>query len=162
MTADSTIGEADIAAVFYKFRNVLNGFCSQGYIVNAGPLGKFRPTFLSKVVEKEEGFGKYRYSCYVTNLTLPAKVVYDTYRGKADSENRIKELKYDFSPDDFVSHNFWATEACGSFIIMAYNFMSLFRHALINSDNRKFLKTIRYELLDTPAYLGKVKDKHIL
>lgn len=56
MTADSTIGEADIAAVFYKFRNVLNEFCSQGYIVNAGPLGKFRPTFLSKVVEKEEDF----------------------------------------------------------------------------------------------------------
>lgn len=56
MTADSTIGEADIATVFYKFRNVLNGFCSQGYIVNAGPLGKFRLTFLSKVVEKEEDF----------------------------------------------------------------------------------------------------------
>ena len=115
-----------------------------------------------ELFEDEEDFGKYRYSCYVTNLTLPAKVVYDTYRGRADSENRIKELKYDFSLDDFVSHNFWATEACGNFIIMAYNFMSLFRHALINSDKRKFLKTIRYELLDTPAYLGKVKDKHIL
>ena len=115
-----------------------------------------------ELFEDEEDFGKYRYSCYVTNLILPAKVVYDTYRGRADSENRIKELKYDFSLDDFVSHNFWATEACGNFIIMAYNFMSLFRHALINSDKRKFLKTIRYELLDTPAYLGKVKDKHIL
>ena len=45
---------------------------------------------------------------------------------------------------------------------MAYNFMSLFRHALINSDKKKFLKTIRYELISTPAYLGKTKDKHIL
>lgn len=45
---------------------------------------------------------------------------------------------------------------------MAYNFMSLFRHALINSDKKKFLKTIRYELISTPAYLGKKKDKHIL
>lgn len=25
-----------------------------------------------------------------------------------------------------------------------------------------FLKTIRYELLSTPAYLGRVKDKHML
>lgn len=115
-----------------------------------------------ELFEDEEDFGKYRYSCYVTNLTLPAKVVYDTYRGRADSENRIKELKYDFSLDDFVSHNFWATEACGNFIVMAYNFMSLFRHALINSGKRQFLKTIRYELLSTPAYLGKIKDKHIL
>ena len=47
-------------------------------------------------------------------------------------------------------------------IVMAYNFMSLFRHALINSDKKKFLKTIRYELISTPAYLGKTKDKHIL
>ena len=110
----------------------------------------------------EQDFGKYRYSFFVTNLALSAKIVYDSYRGRADSENRIKELKYDFSIDDFVSHNFRATEACGNFIVMAYNFMSLFRHALINSDKKKFLKTIRYELISTPAYLGKKKDKHIL
>ena len=69
--------------------------------------------------EDEEDFGKYRYSCFVTDLDLPAKIVYDSYRGRADSENRIKELKNDFSIDDFVTHNFWATEACGSFIVMA-------------------------------------------
>lgn len=115
-----------------------------------------------ELFEDEQDFGKYRYSCFVTNLALPAKIVYDSYWGRADSENRIKELKYDFSIDDFVSHNFWATEACGNFIVMAYNFMSLFRHALINSDKKKFLKTIRYELISTPAYLGKKKDKHIL
>ena len=33
--------------------------------------------------------------------------------------------------------------------VMAYNFMSSFRHALINSNKNKFLKTIRYELLST-------------
>lgn len=115
-----------------------------------------------ELFEGEKDFGKYRYGCFVTNLDLPAKVIYDSYRGRADSENRIKELKYDFSLDDFVSHNFWATEACGNFIVMAYNFMSLFRHALINSDKKKFLKTIRYELISTPAYLAKTKDKHIL
>lgn len=115
-----------------------------------------------ELFENENDFGKYRYSCFVTDLGLPAKIVYDSYRGRADSENRIKELKYDFSIDDFVTNNFWATEACGNFIVMAYNFMSLFRHALLNTDKRKFLKTIRYELISTPAYLGKTKDKHIL
>ena len=115
-----------------------------------------------ELFEDENDFGKYRYSCFVTDLGLPAKIVYDSYRGRADSENRIKELKCDFSIDDFVTHNFWATEACGNFIVMAYNFMSLFRHALINSDKKKFLKTIRYELISTPAYLGKTKDKHVL
>ena len=115
-----------------------------------------------ELFEDGNDFGKYRYSCLVTNLTLPAKIVYDSYRGRADSENRIKELKYDFSIDDFVTNNFWATEASGNFIVMAYNFMSLFRHALINSNKKPFLKTIRYELISTPAYLGKTKDKHIL
>lgn len=95
-------------------------------------------------------------------MDLPAKAIYDMYRGRADSENRIKELKYDFSVDKFVSDNFWATEACGNFIVMAYNFLSLFRHALINSDKKKFLKTIRYELISTPAYLSRSKDKHVL
>ena len=115
-----------------------------------------------ELFEEESDFGKYRYSCFVTNLTLPARIVYDSYRGRADSENRIRELKNDFAIDDFVSHNFWATEACGNFIVMAYNFMSLFRNTMINSDKKKFLKTIRYELLSTPAYLGRTKDKHVL
>ena len=76
-----------------------------------------------ELFEDEQDFGKYRYSCFVTDLDLPAKIVYDSYRGRADSENRIKELKNDFSIDDFITNNFWATEACGNFIVMAYNFM---------------------------------------
>ena len=44
---------------------------------------------------------------------------------------------------------------------MAYNLTPLFRHALINSEKKHFLKTIRYELLSTPAYLGRMKGKHI-
>lgn len=115
-----------------------------------------------ELFEDENDFGKYRYSCFVTNLDLPARIIYDSYRGRADSENRIKELKSDFSLDQFVSHNFWATEACGCLIVMAYNFLSLFRHALINSGKKKFLKTIRYELINVPAYFSKNKDKHIL
>lgn len=56
LAEDSTVGQADVAAVFYKFRKVLNRLCSQGYIVDCGPMGTFRPTFTSKAVEKEEDF----------------------------------------------------------------------------------------------------------
>ena len=112
--------------------------------------------------ESETDYGKYRYSCFVTNMDLPMKIIYDSYRGCADSENRIKELKYDFSIDHFVSQNFWATEACSNFIVLAYNFLSLFRHTFINSPKKKFLKTIRYGLLATSAYFMSHKDKHIL
>ena len=56
MTEDSTLGEANVAAVFYKFHKVLNEYYSKGYIVDGGPLGTFSPTFSSKSVEKEENF----------------------------------------------------------------------------------------------------------
>lgn len=95
-------------------------------------------------------------------VIYPKSVIRKSFLSFSNDRFGIKELKNDFSIDDFVTHNFWATEACGSFIVMAYNFMSLFRHALINSNKKKFLKTIRYELLSTPAYLGRTKDKHIL
>lgn len=67
-----------------------------------------------ELFEDRNDFGKYRYSCLVTNLRLPVKIVYDSYRGRADSENRIKELKYDFSIDDFVSNNFWGRKHVGT------------------------------------------------
>lgn len=127
-----------------------------------------RPDAAGKMVkqlclfEDQSDYGKCRCSCFVTNLNLQMKVVYDSYRGRAGSENRIKELKSDFAVDSFVTHNFWVTEACGNFIMLAYNFFSLFRHALVNSPKKSFLKTIRYELINTPAYFAKSKDKHIL
>lgn len=105
---------------------------------------------------------KYRYSCFVTNMHLPMKAIYDLYRGRADSENRIKEIKYDFSVDKFAVHGFWANEACASFIIMAYNLYALFRLVLTNNKRHPFLKKIRYGLFAIPGYLRKSKDKRVL
>ncbi|WP_311442837.1 HU family DNA-binding protein [Hoylesella enoeca] len=56
MAEDSTVGESDVVAVFYKFIKVVNFLCSQGYIVDAGPLGTFRPAIQSKAVAKAEDF----------------------------------------------------------------------------------------------------------
>ena len=135
---------------------------------------EIRPHAAGKKIKKLKGatqlelfpevaeLGKYRYSCFITSLTLPAKAVYDLYRGRADSENRIKEIKYDFAADKFNANSFWATEACESFIIMAYNFISLFRHAIINSKKSHFLKTIRYAVINIPAYLEEKDGKNTL
>ncbi len=127
-----------------------------------------RPKAAGKQIKQLELFpeiaelGNYRYSCFVTNMSLPMSVIYDTYRGRADSENRIKEIKYDFSVDKFTVHSFWANEACANFIIMAYNFYSLFRLVMTNNTKHPFLKKVRYEILAIPAYLKKSKNKKIL
>ncbi len=83
----------------------------------------------------------YRYSAYVTNLTLPVDQIYNVYNTRADCENRIKELKYDFGADNFCLKGFWATEASFRFIMMAYNIMALFKHQVLNSTMQ--LKTLR-------------------
>jgi IS4 transposase len=69
----------------------------------------------------------WRYGATVTSLTLPVADVRRSYRGRADCENRIKELKVDFGLDCFALNEFWATEAALGFAMLAYNLMSLFR-----------------------------------
>ncbi len=71
-------------------------------------------------------WGRYRFAALVTDLTLPAAEIWRLYRGRADCENRIKELKYDFAADSFCLQDFWATEASLNVALLAYNFMSLF------------------------------------
>lgn len=98
----------------------------------------------------------------VTNMTLPMKVIYDTYRGRADSENRIKEIKHNFSVDKFTVHGFWTNEACAIFIIIAYNLYSLFMIVMTNNQCHPFLKSARCSLLAITGYIRKSKDKKVL
>ena len=45
----------------------------------------------------------YTYRVMVTSVPYAAEVVTRMYAGRADSENRIKELKEDLSLDSFLS-----------------------------------------------------------
>jgi hypothetical protein len=83
----------------------------------------------------------YRYSAFVTNIELPVDQIYNIYNTRADCENRIKELKYDFGADNFCLKDFYATEASFRFIMMAYNIMALFKHEVLNSN--MMLSTLR-------------------
>lgn len=84
----------------------------------------------------------WRYGAFVTSLELPMVEVWRTYRGRADCENRIKELKADFGLDAFNMQNFWATEAALGFAMLAYNLMSLFRQAVMRSKVQHTLSTL--------------------
>jgi len=124
-----------------------------------------RPKAVGKqlnIFEGLEDYYNYRYSCFVTNLTLPAKVVYDLYRGRADAENRIKEVKQDFGADSFNMQNFWATEASLNFVMFAYNLMSLFRQNILGEKVQRQLKTLRYKLFAIGSYFVKDGNFRIL
>ncbi|MCX7745259.1 MAG: transposase, partial [Flavobacteriales bacterium] len=112
---------------------------------------------------EEEGIHKqYRYSCFITNLTLPATLIWEMYRKRAESENRIKELKYDFGADSFNLKNFYATEAALYFVMMAYNFISLFRQVILNTKIHEQMKTLRYKVFAIGGYLIKNGHQRIL
>jgi len=110
----------------------------------------------------EELYKNYRYSCYITNLEMSAKMVYDLYRNRADAENRIKELKEDFGAESFVSRNFWSTEAALNLVMMAYNLMSLFRQGVLGSTIQEQLKTLRYKVFAIGGYMIKRGNVRIL
>ena len=115
-------------------------------------------------------YGQYRYAALVTDLDLADAMVWRMYRGRADCENRIKELKYDFAADSFCLNDFWATEATLNVVMMAFNLMSLFRQAVLKkavaSNNpteiQQTLKTLRYKLFAKAGYLTYEGRKDIL
>jgi hypothetical protein len=115
-----------------------------------------------KLFEQESIYKQYRYSCFITNLSLPPEVVWNSYRMRADAENRIKELKYDFGSDSFNQQNFYATEAALNFVMIAYNFISLFRQVIMNTKVHEQMKTLRYKVFAIGGYIIKNGNQRIL
>ena len=126
---------------------------------------KRRPKATGKVLRlfaDDAVYRNYRYGCFVTSLDLPAEVVWRVYRMRADAENRIKELKYDFGADNFNVKNFSATEAVMNFVMLAYNLMSLFRQVVLGGKVQPTLKTMRYKVFAVGGYLTKEGNARIL
>lgn len=116
-----------------------------------------------KLFEDDPAISGWRYGVMVTSMRYSAEVVWRTYRQRADSENRIRELKSDFGLDSFNMRDFWATEAALAFAMLAYNLMSLFRQAVMRTKTQHTLLTLHGMLLAVGAYWhpGKTQN-HLL
>ena len=104
----------------------------------------------------------YTYAVYVTSLRLSAVHVRRLYLGRADSENRIKELLQDFALSGLVTQKFWATEAAFRMALCAYNLMSLFRQSVLGAASNHTLSTLRIQCFAIGASLGHVGHKRML
>ena len=120
------------------------------------------PKATGKLLLFDEPVGKYRYSLFVTNLNLPAEQIWLSYKDRADAENRIKELKYDFGLDSFCMEKFWATEAAFRTIMIAYNMMSLFRQVVLKSKSQATLSTLRFKCFALGSWISKHAGKTTL
>jgi hypothetical protein len=113
----------------------------------------------------QEQWQQYCFSTLVTDLTLPTQEIWTSYRGRADCENRIMELKYDFGTDSFCMNEFWATEASMNLVITSPCLMSLFRQAALRSTVEKvqhILNTLRYKLIAKAAFITRTGRKNHL
>jgi len=101
----------------------------------------------------------WRYGAMLTDMSLPAIEVWNLYRGRADCENRIKELKADFGLDSFVLRDFCATEAALGVSMLAYNLMSVFHHTVMRQRIHHTLATLHHKVLAVGAFWENPKVK---
>ena len=111
---------------------------------------------------EEEIQRNYRYSAYFTNLDFAPAEVWRIYCPRGDAENRIKEIKYDFGFDSFNLNGFYATEAALTFVMIAYNLMSIFRMFVLQEKTQKRLSTLRWRTFAIGAYFQKINGYTVL
>jgi hypothetical protein len=124
-----------------------------------------RPKAAGKTLSIFEGTQfhyQYRYSAYMTNMKLPAAEIWRLYRQRADSENRIKELRQDFGLNSFSLDDFYATEAALTVAMTAYNLMAIFRMFILKSEVQHTLSTLRFKTFAIGAHFQKIKGKTVL
>lgn len=100
-----------------------------------------------------DAFARYRYSAFITNLDLSAELIWKTYKKRADAENQIKELKYDYGMEGFCSESFSATESAFRWVMTAYNLMSLFRQKVLQGKSSPTLSTVRFKCIALGSYI---------
>jgi len=104
-----------------------------------------------EISERPEASGRrlidypgYSYRVMVTSVPYGAEIVTRMYAGRADSENRIKELKEDLSLDTFCLKSFDATDAAFRMGGVLYNLLADFRETVLpRSWFEKRLRAVR-------------------
>ncbi len=115
---DSVFDDAEYAEIKYK---------ATGWDRPRRAIVVRRPKKEDEVVKKTKAKGilfqdelihrQYNISVYFTTSALSAVQVHSLYNQRADCENRIKELKYDYGMDGFAMKTIGATEAAFRFVL---------------------------------------------
>jgi hypothetical protein len=123
-----------------------------------------------RVQERPQAGGKtllevdgYRFQALVTSLppSVDALAVWRRYNGRADLENRIKELGEQFGIKRLCVQSFWGTEALHHLAIAAYNLCVLLQRRLGQLEKCE-LNTLRWRLFGRAAVWSKTGGKPTL
>jgi len=123
-----------------------------------------------RIAQRPEAGGKtlfdlpsYRFQALWTNLprSVDALGVWRRYLGRADVENRIKELGAQFGIRGLCCQSFWATEAMYHLAIAAYNLCVLLPRRLGQLEKVE-LNTLRWRLFARAAVWSRARGKPTL
>jgi hypothetical protein len=123
-----------------------------------------------RVAERPDAAGKtlmdvpgYRFQALVTNLpsSVGALQVWRRDNGRADVENRIKELGDQFGIKRLCGDNFWGTEAMHPLAIAAYNLGVRLRRRLGRPEKCE-LNTLRWRLFSRAAVWSRARGRPTL
>lgn len=86
---------------------------------------------------------EFEYCYFVANTELPSEKVVITYEKRGNSENYIKEAKYDIAVVNLLVQSFWAIEAIFQLIMRANNLFLVFKMDFANgTEYRQQIKTL--------------------
>lgn len=106
---------------------------------------------------------EYEYFFFVTNTTLESEEVVVSYEKRGNSENYIKEAKYDMSVGHLLLKSFWANEAVFQLMMLAFNLFLLFRFdSLSVAEYRQQIKTFRLKYVFLAAKIIKTARNVIM
>src|SRR6516162_1090993 len=123
-----------------------------------------------RIPQRPEAGGKqllevpgYRFQAFITNLPLSVGPleVWRRYNGRADLENRIKELGEQFGIKRLCVASFWGTEALHHLAILAYNLCVLLQRKLGQLELCQ-LNTLRWRLFSRAAVWSRAQGKPTL
>jgi hypothetical protein len=138
--------------------------------VETEPVGRRLILIRQRIAARPEAGGKllievpgYRFQALWTNLppTVDALSVWRRYHGRADIENRIRELGQQFGIKGLTGRKFWATEAMHHLAIAAYNLCVLLQRKLGQLEKCE-LNTLRWRLFGRAAVWSRARGKPTL
>lgn len=119
-----------------------------------------RPTAGGKMLLEVPG---YKFQALVTSLPdwVRPLDVWRRYNGRADSENRLKELGRQFGIRGLCCHKFWATEAAHLLAILGHNLCALLQRELGKLEKME-LATLRMRLFTQAAVWSRAQGRPTL
>lgn len=170
IVARFTRGLKNLVGGVTQWRELEPGIAVSEVLFQAHGWSRARRVVLVRQRRKERDFVRgrelfddpgYLYQAILTDRTDAPEEVWRFYRGHAEVESRIRELKWDYGIDGFCQKKFFPTEAAFRLVCVTFNLVSLLQDRLGTKVHRT-LGTLRPQLLAVGALVGRSGRRTVL